>query len=119
MVKLHFRLYFVPGKSIGPGKMTLLAAVDEEGSLSAAARKLGMSYRRAWLLLDSLNAGFDTPVSISTTGGRGGGGVVLTPFGRRLLQQYHEFADELAELTRRRWGRFGARHITPTEPPAG
>ena len=111
MVSVRFRLDFAPGASVGPGKIDLLAAIDAGGSLSAAAREVGMSYRRAWLLLDSLNTSFDTPVTTASVGGRGGGGVVLTPFGRDLVRHYREFAAEVTALASRRWDRIAARHV--------
>ncbi|MBW7930031.1 MAG: LysR family transcriptional regulator [Gammaproteobacteria bacterium] len=113
MVSVRFRLDFAPGASVGPGKIDLLSAIDAEGSLSAAARSLGMSYRRAWLLLDSLNASFDTPVTTASVGGRGGGGVLLTPFGHELVRHYRKFAREVETLAARRWGRIAARHALP------
>jgi molybdate transport system regulatory protein len=106
MVTIRFRIDFAPGGSVGPGKIDLLAAIDAEGSLSAAARQVGMSYRRAWLLLDSLNGTFATPVTTASVGGHGGGGVTLTPFGRDLVRQYREFEREIAALGARRWGRL-------------
>lgn len=116
MVNVRFRLDFAPGASVGPGKIDLLAAIDAEGSLSAAARSIGMSYRRAWLLLDSLNASFDSPVTRASVGGRGGGGVLLTPFGRELVRHYREFAAEVDALASRRWGRVTAHHGSPPRP---
>jgi molybdate transport system regulatory protein len=108
MVTIRFRLDFAPGGSVGPGKIDLLAAIEAEGSLSAAARQVGMSYRRAWLLLDSLNATFDEPVTSANVGGLGGGGVTLTPFGRDLVRCYRDFEREIATLAARRWGRLKA-----------
>ena len=76
--------------AIGPGKAALLSAIQETGSISAAARSMGMSYRRAWLLVDRMNADFVTPVVERTTGGRGGGGAALTPVGLEALTRYRE-----------------------------
>jgi molybdate transport system regulatory protein len=106
MVTIRFRIDFASGGSVGPGKIDLLAAIEAEGSLSAAARQVGMSYRRAWLLLDSLNATFAVPVTSASVGGRGGGGVTLTPFGRELIRHYRDFEREIATLAARRWGRL-------------
>lgn len=106
MIKVRFRLDFAPGSSVGPGKIDLLAAIDAEGSLSAAARQVGMSYRRAWLLLDSLNRTFDARVTAASIGGRGGGGVTLTPFGRELIGSYRQFEREIGNLAARRFARL-------------
>jgi molybdate transport system regulatory protein len=92
--------------SLGPGKIDLLRAVAEGGSISAAARSLGLSYKRAWLLIDTLNRGFGRPVVDRSVGGRGGGGARLTPLGLALLRHYdaieaacqHAAAAELAAL---------------------
>jgi molybdate transport system regulatory protein len=85
--------------SIGPGKVGLLEAVDRTGSLSAAARALGLSYRRAWLLLHSVNSSFvDAAVEFST-GGKEGGGSRLTPFGRKLTRSYRDFESAVDALS--------------------
>lgn len=73
---------------IGPGKIDLLQAIEREGSISGAARACGMSYKRAWSLLDELNRGLGRPVLVGITGGRGGGGATLTPSGRALVEHY-------------------------------
>ena len=74
--------------AIGPGKADLLDAIAATGSISESARRMGMSYRRAWLLVDTMNRCFREPVVASATGGSGGGGARLTPFGRRVLAQF-------------------------------
>jgi molybdate transport system regulatory protein len=74
--------------AMGPGKAELLAAIEAAGSISAAAKRLGMSYRRAWLLVDTMNRCFREPVVASATGGSGGGGAQVTAFGRRVLARY-------------------------------
>jgi molybdate transport system regulatory protein len=88
MTKLFLRVYFRDDSWVGPGKVQLLEAIQEHGSISAAARVLDMSYRRAWLLIDGLNALFDTPAVSTTLGGRGGGTAALTPFGLEIVQRY-------------------------------
>jgi molybdate transport system regulatory protein len=84
------RLRILLGEAIavGPGKADLLAAIAAEGSISAAARTMGMSYRRAWLLVNELNRVFVGPVVASETGGRRGGGAVLTSLGQEILRRY-------------------------------
>jgi molybdate transport system regulatory protein len=87
----HIRLDFSGTCSIGPGKIGLLEGIERTGSLSAAARALGMSYRRAWLLLHATNEGFENPVVELSVGGKDGGGTRLTEFGRQLIADYREF----------------------------
>lgn len=74
----------------GPGKAALLAAIEEAGSISGAARLLGMSYRRAWDLVDSMNRNFREPLVHASPGGRGVGGARVTPLGRDALAAYRE-----------------------------
>ena len=77
------------------GKITLLEHIGTSGSLSQAARDMGMSYRRAWLLLSSLNDSFDEPVVKLRQGGTGGGGASLTALGRQLIDRYRSFEAEM------------------------
>jgi molybdate transport system regulatory protein len=95
---IRFRLDFHDRCSVGIGKISLLEAIARTGSLSQAAREIGMSYRRAWLLIDSMNADFDTPVISATVGGSGGGGTQLTSFGRELVQAYRKLEARIAPL---------------------
>jgi molybdate transport system regulatory protein len=88
MTKVFLRVYFRDESWIGPGKVQLLEAIQEHGSISAAARVMDMSYRRAWLLIDGLNELFDTPAVSTTLGGRGGGTASLTPFGLEIVKRY-------------------------------
>jgi len=76
------------GDRIGPGKIALLEAIQDTGSISAAARKVGMSYRRAWLLVEQINAALQRPAVTSAAGGRQGGGAVVTPVGNRIIGIY-------------------------------
>jgi molybdate transport system regulatory protein len=95
--------------SLGPGKAALLEAIRATGSISAAARSLGMAYRHAWELVDDLNAGFAPGVVDTAAGGKAGGGAHLTPFGEELLARFRQMeatteaaiAPELAELASR------------------
>jgi molybdate transport system regulatory protein len=97
--ELRFRVDFGDRCSVGIGKIRLLEAVEHTGSLSQAARTMGMSYRRAWLLIDSMNVEFDTPVISATVGGSGGGGAKLTSFGKELIEAYRRLETRLAPLT--------------------
>jgi molybdate transport system regulatory protein len=83
-----FRIYFGGEIAIGPGKADLLEAIRVSGSISAAAREMGMSYRRAWTLVDTMNRCFKEPLVDTATGGGGGGGARLTPFGANVLVHF-------------------------------
>jgi molybdate transport system regulatory protein len=89
-VSVSFRVDFGPNCAIGPGKIALLEHIRQTGSLSEAARRLQMSYRRAWLLLEDLNTAFQQPVAHMSVGGKGGGGAALTAFGADLVVAYRE-----------------------------
>ena len=86
--RLTLRVDFGSSRSIGPGKIRLLEAIDHTGSISQAGRTLGMSYRRAWLLIDDLNQCFQHAVVSARPGGSQGGGAVLTEFGTELVRDY-------------------------------
>lgn len=88
---IRFRVDFGPQLAVGPGKIALLESIRHSGSLSQAARELKMSYRRAWLLLDSLNGAFRQPVVQTNKGGRHGGGSHLTTLGEQLIRTYRSF----------------------------
>lgn len=74
--------------AMGPGKATLLETIDQCGSISAAAKQMHMSYRRAWELVDVMNKCFNQPLVVSAHGGHHGGGAELTDFGRFILKNY-------------------------------
>ena len=84
----RFRIDFGEHSNMGPGKVALLEGIKSHGSLAKAARSMGMSYRRAWLLLDSVNRSFTVPATVNSTGGRGGGGAEITAFGILLIERY-------------------------------
>ena len=86
--EIHLNITFPSGARIGPGKARLLEGIRQTGSISAAARELGMDYKRAWMLLDSLDRAFDLPVVERKAGGPGGGGAALTAFGADVLDRY-------------------------------
>jgi molybdate transport system regulatory protein len=109
MVTVRISIVFESGARIGPGKAKLLESIRDTGSISAAARDMGMSYKRAWLLLDSINKAFTEPVTTAAPGGAGGGGATLTVFGAEVLERYRRIqeraaataADDLAALDSR------------------
>jgi len=86
---LLLRILSAKNPAMGPGKARLVALIAETGSISAAARGMGMSYRRAWQLVESLNRSFTEPVVLTAVGGKRGGGAVVTDFGMRLVSAYH------------------------------
>lgn len=98
--KPRFRIVFGEGERIGPGKIELLEAIERTGSISGAGRALGMSYRRAWLLVDAMNAMFDSPVTTAAAGGAQGGGAQITGFGRELVAAYRRIEARTAAVVR-------------------
>jgi len=95
---IRFRIDFAENSNLGPGKIALLEGIRTYGSLSEAARRLGISYRRAWLLLHSLNKSFNMPATANSVGGRGGGGAKVTPFGVLLIDRYREVERKLNDV---------------------
>jgi len=87
---VQFRIRITKGDdiAIGPGKVDLLEAIGETGSITAAAKRLGMSYRRAWLLIDTMNRCFKQPIVEAEAGGQRGGGTRLTATGRDVIRCY-------------------------------
>jgi molybdate transport system regulatory protein len=102
------RLRVVSGKDIalGPGKVELLALLSETGSLNEAARRLGMSYMRAWLLIKTMNRCFRQPVAVSERGGRAGGGMKVTETGRQALALYEEMESAALKSSVDPWRRL-------------
>jgi len=78
------------GGRLGPGKIALLELIESEGSLSRAAEAMGISYRRAWLFVQQVNACFDKPAVATPEGGHGGAAAKLTDFGRELIRRFRE-----------------------------
>jgi molybdate transport system regulatory protein len=115
---VRFRVDFGTQCSVGIGKIELLEAIAICGSLSAGARQLKMSYRRAWLLLEDMNVSFDEHVALTSTGGRGGGGAVLTPFGKRLVARYRAVESALQPLAAKHLQDFVKCVQAPHQPPA-
>ena len=92
---IRARLYAGGDIAIGPGKADLLDAIEREGSISAAGRALGLSYRRAWLLVETMNRSFQEPLVVSSRGGEHGGGATVTAFGRQILDDYRALQKDL------------------------
>lgn len=106
-LKLKAQILLGDEIAMGPGKADLLEAIERSGSISAAGRALGMSYRRTWLLVDAMNRCWKEPLVETATGGSHGGGARVSTLGKRVLQCYRELAQhidqaaqspELAEL---------------------
>jgi molybdate transport system regulatory protein len=97
--RLTLRIDLGEDRAVGPGKIRLLEAIRDTGSITKAGIALGMSYRRAWLLVDDLNKCFSEPVIAAQVGGSHGGGAVLTSFGTRLIDQYRAIEAEAHSAT--------------------
>ncbi len=104
---IRLRIVFGSNAMLGPGKADLLDAIRDTGSISAAGKKMGMSYKRAWTLVETLNGIFNEPLVSSSRGGTAGGGAHLTATGQKVLALYRSVeatvaksgASEIAELT--------------------
>jgi molybdate transport system regulatory protein len=105
MARLTLRVDFSEDRAIGPGKIRLLEAIRDTGSITQAGIALGMSYRRAWLLVYDMNNCFHEAVIAAQAGGSHGGGASLTPFGERLIDQYRAIEAEAHAATVARLGR--------------
>lgn len=94
------RILFGAASSLGPGKIALLESIARTGSISGAAREMGMSYRRAWLLVEAMNNAFVQPVVMAVTGGKRGGGAQVTAFGFALLASYRAIEAKAAKAVK-------------------
>lgn len=90
----RLRILMGAAVALGPGKADLLDAVEKAGSISAAARAMGMSYRRAWVLIEAMNRDFREPLVETAAGGSGGGGAQVTAAGREALRRYRAMEDK-------------------------
>jgi molybdate transport system regulatory protein len=99
--KLTLRVDLGSGRALGPGKIRLLEAIEKTGSISQAGRNLGMSYRRAWLLVDDMNHCFRDPVIEAQPGGARGGGAVLTAFGQKLVVRFRAIEADALVATKK------------------
>lgn len=115
--KVTVRLDFSAGKAqedagrIGRGKIALLEAINRCGSISAAAREQGMSYRRAWMLIDQINSLFDRALVTTAAGGTHGGGAVLTAFGHDLIAAYRQLEADVDTMAASRFAEFAAHRL--------
>jgi len=113
--KLRLRILFGPEIAVGPGKVALLEAIRKTGSISAAARRLGMSYRRAWLLADTMNRCFRAPLVDAAPGGPGGGGARVTELGEEVLRRYRAMETTAVDSVREQIAEFSS--LLADEPP--
>jgi molybdate transport system regulatory protein len=111
---LRLRLVFADGAMLGPGKADLLAAIAETGSIAAAGRSMGMSYRRAWQLVELLNTMFAEPLVAASRGGAARGGARLTETGETVLARYRDMVAAAERATAAPVARLHA-----LRPPAG
>jgi molybdate transport system regulatory protein len=96
LASIRIRIAFGEHIAMGQGKADLLEAIDRTGSISAAARELEMSYRKAWLLVDEMNQCFKSPVVTALKGGRSGGGAQVTALGEVALTRFREIQAKAA-----------------------
>lgn len=116
MTAIKLRIDFDSDRYIGHGRIQLLELIGQHGSIAQAAKAMGMSYKRAWYLMDEFNSMFSDPLIERQHGGRGGGAAKLTPFGAELVRQYRYmegkvltvFAKPLASIEK---------HLAPVEKP--
>lgn len=116
---LTLRILARPSPAIGPGKAALVSRIHESGSISAAARAMGMSYRRAWQLVEALNASFSKPVVLTAIGGKRGGGARVTPFGRKLIRDYHRMEHKASAAIARDLRQFARNLRVPPKARPG
>lgn len=99
-LKIKLQLFAGDERAFGPGRADVLAAIEREGSISAAGRSLGMSYRYTWMLVESMNRCFVERLVEAAPGGKRGGGAVLTEAGRRALAAYRALEAQMSEGAR-------------------
>ena len=95
--RTSLRILLGAATTMGPGKANLIEAIESTGSISAAARRMGMSYRRAWMLVDEMNRDFRAPLVTATAGGAKGGGARVTDAGRDALARYRAMERKAAD----------------------
>jgi molybdate transport system regulatory protein len=95
---IQLRILLTAETVLGPGKADLLEGVQETGSIAAASRRMGMSYKRAWYLIDTMNSYFKEPLVVSTKGGKAGGGAKLTATGSDVLKRYRRMEADAEKI---------------------
>ncbi len=115
--RLTFRLILGETIALGPGKVRLLEAIRETGSISAAGRSMNMSYKRAWHLVDTMNRCFRTPLVETVKGGARGGGAVLTPLAEEVITLYFRLEDKARKATEADMAKL-SQHLARADPDA-
>lgn len=110
-IDVRLRIHFGAKLAIGPGRIELLEGVRRTGSLAEAARAMHMSYRRAWLLMQSLNSSLRSPASIPARGGRRGGGATVTSTGLALIRDFRRMEASAMREARRRFAKFAPAQV--------
>ncbi len=101
--RTRLRIYHGERIALGPGKVELLTRIAATGSISEAARQMGMSYNRAWLHVQDINKSFKSPLVTSLRGGNSGGGAALTETGKQILALYQQLETEAQAATEKTW----------------
>lgn len=117
--RVRFRVDFSRFCSLGPGKIELLESIERTGSLRQAARALGMSYRRAWTLLDDLNRSFTKPAATVSNGGDAKGGMTLTAVGKEIIRCYHATGRAIEAVVHSKLERIAAQAVEKGAGDAG
>ena len=117
-MKIQARIMLDDEIAFGPGKADLLIAIQSTGSISAAGKYLGMSYRRAWLLVDAMNRCFQQPLVETATGGSQGGGARLTPLGVDVVEHYKQLQSDIRTLGEQHFLQFKPLLRKKPVPPA-
>ena len=115
--KPRIRVLLGDAASLGPGKIELIDAIEKAGSISGAAKMMNMSYRRAWNLVDSINHDFTEEIIITSAGGKGGGGAIVTEPGLEIIQQYRQLESKALESVHEELEQFGQYLAQKTNQP--
>lgn len=102
-LKTRIRVLLGEEIALGPGKADLLEAIEKTGSISSAAKSLGLSYRRAWDMVDTMNRSFKEPLVLGAIGGKKGGGSTLTPMGKELILVYRKMEKKAFAAVQKEW----------------